>query len=101
MNNTFVFRCKLYIKHEGNTIKVKKQAAVIVSKPPTSIHIEVDGAKKSEEVINFSESKSRKVKIVVESLLGLLVLFQMYTEPFLQIATINCLEPGQLFWFPV
>ena len=44
---------------------MKKQAAVIVSKPPTSIHIEVDGVQKSEEVINFSESKSRKVKIVV------------------------------------
>ena len=44
---------------------MKKQAAVIVSKPPTSIHIEVDGAQKSEEVINFTESKSRKVKIVV------------------------------------
>jgi len=56
--------CKLYIKHEGNTINVKKQAAVIVSKPPTSIHIEVDGAQKSEEVINFTESKSRKVSCV-------------------------------------
>ena len=74
---------------------------MIVAKPPTSIHVEVDGVMKTAEVINFSESKSRKVKTVVESLLGLLVLFQMYTEPFLQIATINCLEPGQLFWFPV
>ena len=50
---------------------------MIVSKPPTSIHIEVDGVQKTAEVINFSESKSRKVKIVIESLLGLLVL---YTE---------------------
>ena len=80
---------------------MKDQASVIVAKPPTSIHVEVDGVMKTAEVINFSESKSRKVKTVVESLLGLLVLFQMYTEPFLQIATINCLEPGQLFWFPV
>ena len=61
-------------------MNVKDQASVIVSKPPTSIHIEVDGVQKSSEVINFSESKSRKVKIVIESLLGLLVLFQMYTE---------------------
>ena len=75
-------------------MNVKDQASVIVSKPPTSIHIEVDGVQKSSEVINFSESKSRKVKIVIESLLGLLVLFQMYTEPFFQIAAINCLEPG-------
>ena len=80
---------------------MKDQASVIVAKPPTNIHVEVDGVMKTAEVINFSESKSRKVKTVVESLLGLLVLFQMYTEPFLQIATINCLEPGQLFWFPV
>ena len=78
---------------------MKDQASVIVAKPPTSIHIEVDGEMKSAEVINFSESKSRKVKIVIESLLGLLVLFQMYTEPFFQIAVINCLEPGQLFGF--
>ena len=83
-------------------MNVKDQAAVIVSKPPTSIHIEVDGVKKSAEIINFSESKSRKVKIVIESLLGLLVLFQMYTEPFFQMAAINCLEPSRdNFWFPV
>ena len=45
---------------------MKKRTMVIVSKPPTSIHIEVDGVQISEEeVINFSESKSRKVKIVV------------------------------------
>ena len=80
-------------------MNVKDQASVIVSKPPTSIHIEVDGVQKSSEVINFSESKSRKVKIVIESLLGLLVLFQMYTEPFFQIALlINC---QGLDWFPV
>ena len=81
---------------------MKDQASVIVAKPPTSIHVEVDGVMKTAEVINFSESKSRKVKIVVESLLGLLVLFQMYTEPFFQIAAINCLEPSRdNFWFPV
>merc|ERR1712045_303936 len=45
-------------------MNVKDQASVIVSKPPTSIHIEVDGVQKSEEVINFSESKSRKVSCV-------------------------------------
>ena len=81
---------------------MKDQASVIVAKPPTSIHVEVDGVMKTAEVINFSESKSRKVKTVVESLLGLLVLFQMYTEPFFQIAAINCLEPSRdNFWFPV
>ena len=78
---------------------MKDQASVIVAKPPTNIHVEVDGVMKTAEVINFSESKSRKVKTVVESLLGLLVLFQMYTEPFFQMAVINCLEPGQLFGF--
>ena len=78
---------------------MKDQASVIVAKPPTSIHVEVDGVMKTAEVINFSESKSRKVKKVIESLLGLLVLFQMYTEPFFQMAVINCLEPGQLFGF--
>jgi len=56
--------CKLYIKHDGNLVNVKDQAAVIVSKPPTSIHIEVDGVQKSAEVINFSESKTRKVSCV-------------------------------------
>ena len=81
---------------------MKDQASVIVAKPPTSIHVEVDGVMKTAEVINFSESKSRKVKKVIESLLGLLVLFQMYTEPFFQIAAINCLEPSRdNFWFPV
>ena len=81
---------------------MKDQASVIVAKPPTSIHVEVDGVMKTAEVINFSESKSRKVKTVVESLLGLLVLFQMYTEPFVPIAAINCLEQSRdNFWFPV
>jgi len=58
--------CKLYIKHDGNLVNVKDQASVIVSKPPTSIHIEVDGVQKTAEVINFSESKSRKVSCVSE-----------------------------------
>ena len=40
---------------------MKDQASVIVAKPPTSIHVEVDGVMKTAEVINFSESKSRKV----------------------------------------
>jgi len=56
--------CKLYIKHEGSLINVKDQASVIVAKPPTSIHVEVDGVMKTAEVINFSESKSRKVSCV-------------------------------------
>jgi len=59
-----MWTCKLYIKHDGNVINVKDQASVIVAKPPTSIHMEVNGVKKPTEVINFSETKSRKVSCV-------------------------------------
>ena len=68
ITNTFVFRCNLYIKHDGNTTNMKRITRVIVSKPPTSIHIEVDGVQKSEEeVINFSENESRKVRNIHNS----------------------------------
>ena len=68
ITNTFVFRCKLYIKHDGNDHGMKKRTTVIVSKPPTSIHIEVDGVQISEEeVINFSENESRKVRNIHNS----------------------------------
>ena len=45
----------------GQGQQVKDEASVIVSKAPADIHLEVDGQIKTQEIIKFSENKSRKV----------------------------------------
>jgi len=56
--------CTLTVVQNGQGQQVKDEASVIVSKAPADIHLEVDGQIKTQEIIKFSENKSRKVSCV-------------------------------------
>ena len=57
----FRFRCLLTALLDGSAKKGEKAALITVAKPPSDIHIEVDGETPAAVIVNYPENKERKV----------------------------------------
>ena len=61
--------------------QVEETVAVVVSRAPSNVHIEIDDAPTSKLVVNFREKKDQQVTtmlLFISSLFTLLVLSQMH-----------------------
>jgi len=58
------WKCLVSALLDGNAKTGEKSAIITVAKPPTDIHIEVDGVTTASVIVNYSENKERKVKCV-------------------------------------
>ena len=47
---------------DGSAKKGEKAAIITVAKPPSDIHIEVDGETTAAVIVNYPENKERKVE---------------------------------------
>ena len=57
------FRCLLTALLDGSAKKGEKAAIITVAKPPSDIHIEVDGETTAAVIVNYPENKERKVNV--------------------------------------
>eukprot|EP00092_Neocalanus_flemingeri_P030364 GFUD01032962.1.p1 GENE.GFUD01032962.1~~GFUD01032962.1.p1 ORF type:complete len:532 (-),score=132.75 GFUD01032962.1:652-2247(-) len=58
------WKCLLTALLDGQAKKGEKAAIITVAKPPSDIHIEVDGETTAAVIVNYPENKERKVKCV-------------------------------------
>jgi len=58
------WKCLLTAMLDGSAKKGEKAAIITVAKPPSDIHIEVDGETTAAVIVNYPENKERKVKCV-------------------------------------
>jgi len=58
------WKCLLTALLDGSAKKGEKAAIITVAKPPSDIHIEVDGETTAAVIVNYPENKERKVKCV-------------------------------------
>jgi len=58
------WKCLLTALLDGQAKKGEKAAIITVAKPPSDIHIEVDGETTAAVIVNYPENKDRKVKCV-------------------------------------
>jgi len=58
------WKCLLTAILDGSAKKGEKAAIITVAKPPSDIHIEVDGETTAAVIVNYPENKERKVKCV-------------------------------------
>ena len=58
----FCSRCLLTAMLDGSAKKGEKAAIITVAKPPSDIHIEVDGETTAAVIVNYPENKERKVE---------------------------------------
>jgi len=58
------WKCLITALLDGSAKKGEKAAIITVAKPPSDIHIEVDGETTAAVIVNYPENKERKVKCV-------------------------------------
>ena len=57
-----LFSCSITTIVDGKAQIIEESVEVVVSKPPSKVKIEVDGAESSNMIVNYRESRNKKVK---------------------------------------
>ena len=57
-----LFSCSITTIVDSSAQIVEENVEVIVSKPPNKVKIEVDGAESSNLIVNYRESRNKKVE---------------------------------------
>ena len=60
------WKCSITTIKDGQGVTVENAVSVIVSRPPSDVHIEVDGNAASNLIVDFRQSKSKKVTTLRE-----------------------------------
>jgi len=60
------WKCSITTIKDGQGVTVENAVSVIVSRPPSDVHIEVDGIAASNLIVDFRQSKSKKIACIAD-----------------------------------